>query len=156
MQTSGRDPFCATHHAMKIEIDELVQLFDALPEVVFFAKDAAGRYTHANLTLVKRLGLKSRDDVIGKAADELFPAFMGGGYAAQDRRVLDGAGIENQLEVHIFDNRTSGWCITFKRPLTVRGEIRGVIGVSRDLGLPDGRHPVYDRVREVLEHMQAN
>ncbi|HET7268293.1 MAG TPA: AraC family transcriptional regulator [Oleiagrimonas sp.] len=141
---------------MKIEIDELVPLFDALPDVVFFAKDTAGRYTHANLTLMRRLGLKSRSDVIGKPADELFPAFMGGGYAAQDRRVLSGDVIENQLEVHIFNNRTSGWCITFKRPLTVRGDIRGVIGVSRDLGLPDGRHPVYDRVREVLQHMQAH
>lgn len=141
---------------MKVDIDDLVQLFDALPDVVFFAKDKAGRYTHANLTLVRRLGLKLRDDVIGKGADALFPAFMGGGYASQDRRVLDGDVIENQLEVHIFSNRTSGWCITFKRPLVTRGEIRGVIGVSRDLGLPDGRHPVYDRVREVLEHMQTH
>lgn len=141
---------------MNVEIDELVRLFDALPDVVFFVKDTAGRYTHANLTLVKRLGLRDRAEVIGKAADELFPAFMGGGYAAQDRRVLQGEVIENQLEVHIFNNRTSGWCITFKRPLMMQGQTRGIIGVSRDLGLPDGRHPIYDRVRLVLEHMQTH
>lgn len=140
----------------QIPIDELIPLFDALPDVVFFVKDTAGRYTHANLTLVRRLGLKCRDDVINKCAAELFPAFLGGGYAAQDRRVLGGEVIENQLEVHIFDNRASGWCVTFKRPLEIHGEICGVIGVSRDLGLPDGRHPTYDRVRNVLNYMQEH
>lgn len=139
---------------MKISADELEPLFDALPGVVFFVKDTAGRYTHANLTLVRRLGLKHRSDVIGKGVAELFPATMGGSYAAQDKRVLAGEVIENQLEVHIFANRSLGWCLTCKRPLEMRGRIRGVIGISRDLGLPDGRHPTYDRLKLVLEHMQ--
>lgn len=141
---------------MQVEIDELVQLFDALPDVVFFAKDAAGRYTHVNLTLLRRLRLASREEVVGKSVEELFPAFMGGGYASQDRRVLRGELVENQLEVHIFEDRAPGWCITFKRPLRVAGQIRGLIGISRDLKLPDGQHPTYGRVRRALAHMQAH
>jgi AraC-like DNA-binding protein len=141
---------------MKISADELEPLFDALPDVVFFIKDAVGRYTHANLTLVRRLGLKHRSDVIGKGVTELFPQTMGGSYAAQDKRVLAGEVIENQLEVHIFANRTPGWCLTCKRPLAVRGKVCGVIGISRDLGLPDGRHPTYDRLKRVLTYMQEN
>jgi AraC-like DNA-binding protein len=141
---------------MKISVDELEPLFDVLPDVVFFVKDTEGRYTHANLTLVRRLGLKQRSEVIGKSVTELFPSSMGGSYAAQDRRVLAGEIIENQLEVHIFANRAPGWCLTCKRPLIVRGRISGVIGVSRDLGLPDGRHPIYDRLKRVLTYMQQN
>lgn len=141
---------------MKISADELEPLFDALPDVVFFVKDTQGRYTHANLTLVRRLGLKHRSDIIGKDVTELFPTTMGGSYAAQDRRVLTGELIENQLEVHIFNNRAPGWCLTCKRPLISRGEVRGVIGISRDLGQPDGRHPTYDRLRRVLSHMQEH
>jgi AraC-like DNA-binding protein len=141
---------------MKISADELEPLFDALPDVVFFVKDTAARYTHANLTLVRRLGLKQRSDVIGKSVTELFPATMGGSYAAQDKRVLAGETIENQLEVHIYANRTAGWCLTCKRPIEVRGKVSGLIGISRDLGLPDGRHPVYDRLKRVLTHMQEN
>lgn len=141
---------------MKVDIDELALLFDALPDVVFFVKDTAGRYTHVNQTLVRRLRLEGRHGLIGRSAAEVFPASLGDSYAAQDRRVLRGEVIENQLEVHIFDNRTSGWCITFKRPLRVRGEIRGVIGISRDLGQPDGSSPTYDRLRRVLGHMQAH
>jgi len=142
---------------MKISADELESLFDALPDVVFFVKDTEGRYTHANLTLLRRLGLKRRSDVIGKGVTELFPTMMGGSYAAQDRRVLTGELIENQLEVHIFSNRTPGWCLTCKRPLvSSRGEIRGVIGISRDLGLPDGKHPTYERLKLVIAHMQEH
>ena len=84
---------------MKISASKLEALFDVLPDVVFFVKDAAGRYTHANLSLVRRLGLKRREDVIGRSVTELFPAAMGGSYASQDRRVLGGEVIENQLEV---------------------------------------------------------
>ena len=138
----------------KISANELETLFDALPDVVFFVKDATGRYTHANLTLVRRLGLRRREEVIGRGVTELFPAAMGGSYASQDRRVLGGEVIENQLEVHIFANRAPGWCLTCKRPLHEAGDIRGVIGISRDLGQPDGRHPTYLRLRRVVEHLQ--
>lgn len=141
---------------MKISADELERLFDALPDVVFFVKDEAGRYTHANLTLIRRLGLKRRDQVIGHTVDSLFPSSLGGSYAMQDRRVLAGEVIENQLEVHIFPNRAAGWCLTCKRPLLGRGQVRGVIGISRDLGQPDGRHPVYDRLRRVLDYLQEH
>ena len=140
--------------SIAIAAEELESLFDVLPDVVFFVKDGAGRYTHANLTLVRRLGLKRRAQVIGRSATELFPAHMGGSYAAQDRRVLGGETIEDQLEVHIFPNRAPGWCLTRKHPLRVRSKVRGVIGISRDLGQPDGRHPTYDRLRRVVDHLQ--
>lgn len=139
-----------------ISAEELQALFDALPDVVFFVKDVAGRYTHANLTLVRRLGLKRREDVIGHSVTELFPSVMGGSYASQDQRVLGGEVIENQLEVHIFANRTPGWCLTCKRPLYQGDDIRGVVGISRDLGQPDGRHPTYLRLRRVLAHLQEH
>jgi len=141
---------------MKISADELEALFDALPDVVFFVKDGNGRYTHANLTLVRRLGLKHRADVIGRTVTELFPDSLGGSYASQDRRVLEGEVIENQLEVHMFANRVAGWCLTCKRPLRQRGEVRGVVGISRDLGKPDGRHPTYVRLRRVLAYLQEH
>ena len=31
-----------------------------------------------------------------------------------------------------------------------------MIGISRDLGTPDGEHPVYDRLKQVLAYMQSN
>lgn len=141
---------------MTIPANELEALFDALPNVVFFVKDEDGRYTHANLTLVARLGLKRRRDVVGRRVMELFPANLGRAYAAQDQRVLSGELIEDYLEVHIFPSRKPGWCLTCKRPLRLKEKVIGLVGISRDLGPPDARHPTYDRLRRVLAYLQEH
>ena len=139
-----------------ISADEMQVLFDALPDVVFFVKDNESRYTHLNLTLVQRLGRKHRSEVIGKSTVEVFPLPLGGNYLMQDRRVLHGEVIENQLEVHLFPNRTPGWCLTFKRPLCHQDEVVGVVGISRDQGQPDSRHSAYERLNLALTYMQAH
>ncbi len=135
---------------------ELEALFDALPDVVFFIKDRDGRYVHANLTLVARLGLRRRDEVVGRSVEELFPAALARNFAAQDRRVLGGEPIADQLELHLFPNRSPGWCLTAKRPLVERGRVTGLIGISRDLGAPDGQHPTYDRLRRVVAYLKQH
>lgn len=139
-----------------VDTAQVQAILDSLPDVVFFVKDADGRYTHANLTLVRRLGLKRRDQVVGQRVDELFSASMGSRYAWQDQRVLRGETFDNQLEVHIFPNRSPGWCLTCKRPLRKGEEIVGLIGISRDLGGPDGRHPIYQRLGRVHEYLREN
>lgn len=146
----------ASNDPIQIGAELMQTLCDALPDVVFFVKDSAGRYTHANLTLVRRLGLKRREDVIGRSVIEVFPTRFGGSYAIQDRRVLEGETIENQLEVHLFPNRQPGWCLTGKRPLRLPDGGRGLVGLSRDLGAPDGRDPTYERLGRVTEHMQQH
>ena len=142
--------------SIRVDADVLQALFDALPDVVFFLKDAHGRYTHANLTLVRRLGLARREDLVGRTPALLFPPKLGSAYAGQDNRVLGGHAIEDQLEIHLFPNRTPGWCLTRKTPLREDGRIVGLIGISRDLAQPDGRQPGYARLRRVLDHMEAH
>ena len=141
---------------MNLSATTMEGLFDALPDVVFFVKDQLGRYTHVNLTLVRRLGLKRKDQVIGLGAEALFAPALGRTFAEQDRLVLAGGRIDNQLEVHVFPNRAPGWCLTRKLPVEQRGRISGVIGISRDLGLPDMRHPVYARLHKANEHLQQH
>lgn len=139
-----------------IPADELAQLLGKLPDVVFFVKDREGRYAQVNQTLVQRLGLKHADDVVGRGPEDLFPDPLGASYRAQDRRVLAGHSLENRLEVHLFPDRVSGWCLTNKYPLRHDGEVQGVIGISRDLGRPDGRHPAYDHLIRVVDYLEAH
>ncbi|MBO9661342.1 MAG: AraC family transcriptional regulator [Dokdonella sp.] len=135
---------------------EVQHLFDALGDTVFFVKDEEGRYTHCNLTLVQRLGRKRRSDVIGRSPAEVFPAPLGQRYVLQDRQVLDGEPIADRLEVHLYPNRRPGWCLTLKRPLLVDGRVRGLIGVSRDLGKPNSRHSAFAKLDQVVAHMRAH
>ena len=55
-------------------------LFDRLPHVVFFVKDVDGRYVAVNQTLVERCALRSKSDLVGRTARELFPAPLGERY----------------------------------------------------------------------------
>ncbi len=108
--------------------------FDQIPDIVFFVKDAEGRYRIVNRTLAERCGIPHREAIVGRTAEELFPAPFGGSYAAQDR------------------GRSSGWCLTFKTPLRdADGSIAGLIGISRDIHQADERHPEYSRLAQAVQ-----
>nr|WP_269670813.1 AraC family transcriptional regulator [Stenotrophomonas sp. SY1] len=134
----------------------MVRLFDQLPDVVFFIKDTDCCYTHVNQTLIQRLGVKQREDIIGKSVLQVYPPGLASKYIMQDRRVLCGEVIENLLEIQLYSNRLTGWCLTYKQPLIQDGEVVGVIGLSRDLGQPDSQHSSFGRLQEVIDHMQAH
>ncbi len=155
--------------ADRLPLPLLERLFDALPDVVFFAKDAGGRYTHANQTLLDRLRLTNRAQLVGRRTDELFHGGLGERYRAQDERVLrDGTEIVGQLELHLYPNRAPGWCLTHKlawrEPAPAgsrrRGAIVGLVGLSRDLATPGLSHATppatYARVARVVERLQRD
>jgi AraC-like DNA-binding protein len=158
--------------APRLPLALLERLFDALPDVVFFAKDTAGRYTHANQTLLDRLRLTKRAQLIGRRTDELFPGGLGDRYREQDERVLrDGTEIVGQLELHLYPNRAPGWCLTHKlawrEPVpgsdgrrSCRDAVVGLVGLSRDLANPGLSHATppttYARVARVVERLQRD
>lgn len=140
-----------------VSASQLMHLFDAVPDVGFFVKDASGRYSHVNLTLVRRVGLKHRSEVIGRLPSELFPSPLGEIYEKQDRKVLQGHDVNNQLEVHHpFGNHIAGWCLTRKFPIRSNGRITGLAGLSRGLRARNLNHPLYPRLMLVLDHIHAH
>ena len=143
-------------HAPSLDPAEVEALFDAIPSVLFFAKDSEGRYTHVNMTMMQRLGVKSRGEVIGKRADELYPAGMSEAYVAQDARVLGGEVIENVMELQLFANRQPGWCLTCKRPIVENGRVVGLVGISRDLGQRGGLESQYEPLRLALDYLNTH
>lgn len=133
-------------------------LFDVLPDVVFFVKDSQGRYVLVNRTLANRCGYREKSALIGRNAAEAFPSALGASYLAQDMAVLaTGNAIHHQLELHLYPNRDPGWCLTHKIPLhDANGNIVGLAGISRDLEMPDKKHPVYRRVAAAARHIQEH
>lgn len=126
-------------------------LFDHLPDVVFFCKDAQGNYTHGNRTLLHRLGLAELDQLRGRTAAQVFPAPLGEHYWQQDLRVVRTAqSVVNELERHLFPNHQAGWCLTVKHPLLDQGKVVGLTGISRDLKSPSTHAPVYQRLAKSL------
>ena len=131
-------------------------LFDAIPDTVYFVKDAAGRYVAVNRTLAERTGFASKAGLIGRTAREVFPGMLGERIAAQDRSVVaKGQPIHAKLERHLYPGGAEGWCLTWKEPIRGRdGTVIGLSGISRDLQ-PAGA-PARDMadVARAFDHIQ--
>lgn len=141
-----------------VDLPSLESLFDALNDVAFFVKDNDGRYLSVNTTLVRRCGLRRKEELIGKTALEVHPAPLAHTYMAQDRLVIErGTAISKHLELHLYPTRSRGWCLTHKIPLRdANGTIVGLAGTSQDLGLADELHPVYREIASIAQHIREN
>ncbi len=130
--TGGEPP------SLSARLSTIEQLFDHVPETVFFVKDSRGRYLAVNHSLVERCGLRDKRELLGRHVREIFPAELAAPYAAQDETVLrTGRAITDHLELHWYARRRTGWCLTTKLPIQgQRGEIVGLVGISRDLRAP--------------------
>jgi AraC-like DNA-binding protein len=136
----------------------IAPLLNAIPHVVFFIKDAQARYLLANLTLARRCGFKSVSSLLGKTSADVFPSALGQGYTEQDLRVLrEGVTLRDQLEMHLYNGRERGWCLTQKLALRdVHGQVIGMAGISHDLQEAHARHPAWQRLAIVDDHIRRH
>jgi AraC-like DNA-binding protein len=141
-----------------VDFPALECLFDALNDVAFFIKDREGRYLSVNNTLVRRCGLRTKEEIIGKTALEVHPRPLALTYIQQDRQVIDsGTALSKHLELHLYPTRSRGWCLTHKIALRDdAGVIVGLAGTSQDLGLADELHPVYRKIAAIAQHIREN
>jgi AraC-like DNA-binding protein len=134
------------------------RLFDGVPDIVFFVKDALGRYMAVNDTLAVRCGLANKADAIGRTAEELFPSPLGDAFVQQDREILrSGSGIRDHLELHLYPGGGRGWCLTFKEPIPGKNAgIVGICGISRDLQTPGAAEGEFAAMSAALDHIQRH
>jgi PAS domain S-box-containing protein len=116
---------------------EVVQLFEALVDVIFCAKDTELRYVAVNAAFVRRTGQRSRRAVLGSRALDHFPPPQAQRYEDQDRRVLaTGRSLRDELELIRRPDGTMGWYVTTKIAIEEDGTRTGLVSVSRDLRRP--------------------
>jgi len=133
---------------------QFLDLFDSLVDVMFCCKDLAGRYTEVNLAFVRRSGRRSKRDVLGASARELFPEALACRYEQQDRRVFaTDSAIRDELELIRRPDGSTGWYLTTKLPLHSRLDhlVVGLVSVSRDLRTPSERGIAPESLEQVVE-----
>ena len=140
------------------EAAALAELFDHVPDTVFFLKDSGGRYVAVNQSFVERVGAPGRDALVGRHVREIFPPELADSYAAQDERVLrTGRPVLDQLELHWYQRRRKGWCLTTKLPLRdAAGRVVGIAGISRDLRAPGDAEIIPGSLASTLQYLEAN
>jgi PAS domain S-box-containing protein len=136
----------------------MVELFEQLPEVAFFVKDVAGRYTAVNVSLLRRTGLRERSDLIGKTVQDVFPPDLAARFELQDAEVLrSGRPVRDQLELHWNTSQQRSWCLTTKLPLRdAAGTVTGLVGISRDVNPPGETPEVPAAVAEAVTWLQQH
>ncbi|TCM63851.1 AraC family transcriptional regulator [Acinetobacter calcoaceticus] len=139
-------------------LEAVEPLFDALSTAVFFIKNTEARYVFVNNTLVKRCGLTLKSELLGKTSEQVFPQSLGQIYTAQDLQVLRrGKKLTTQLELHLYAQNQSGWCLTYKEPLyDQQGELVGIAGISQDINVPEHTHPAFYKMVQVEQYIQQN
>ncbi len=141
-----------------VDVTVLENLFDQVPDVAFFVKDTAGRYTAVNTSLVARHGLREKSEVLGKRPRDICPGDFGGIPSQQDAAVLrTGHAILDHLELHWYAPHKPGWCLTTKLPLRdAGGTIVGLIGISRDVRAPIQTRDIPLKVATALNQFETN
>ncbi len=71
--------------------------------------------------------------------------------------ISSGEPILGELELHLYPNSTTGWCLTWKEPIAdQQGNIVGLSGISRDLNSGVELHDDWQRVAAALNHIREN
>lgn len=135
----------------------LLGLLGEAADVMFCAKDADGRYVAVNDAFVQRTGRRSRREVVGRTAAELFVEQLAERYAEQDDRVLrTGEPLRHELELIRREGGAPGWYLTTKLPVRDgAGVVHGLVSISQDLRAADVADPALQGLSRVVELVHA-
>lgn len=114
-------------------------LFDILPDISVFMKDARGRFMFLNPRGCEYCGVASPDDAFGKTDLDFFPSAQAARYRADDRRVMaDGVPMLNRVEPEPGGKGVPRLVVTSKLPL--RETRASVAEVAQTCGFYDQAH----------------
>ena len=108
-------------------------LFDCIPGLLFFVKDANRHFVYVNQELADFMGLKNKSEIVGRPDSDFFADDIEKSYAADDKRVIEeGYIVKNKVELITTSQRLIQWHITNKVPLiNLQGKVCGLAGVTR-------------------------
>ena len=138
------------------------ELFEHLPNTLFFVKDSQRRLMAGNQAFVERCGYASDAEMIGHVDKEIFSEELATKYGTDDREVIrTGNSLIGMVE--LFPNQLGDpeWYITDKVPLyTAAGELAGLCGTVRSYeGAREALQPYLDLVPVIdylKEHYRGN
>jgi PAS domain S-box-containing protein len=109
-------------------------LIDSLPDMVFI-KDVKSRFVLQNTAVLKHIGAKSKDEVLGKTDFDLFPPEIAQPFFDDEQEIIrTGRPLLNRTESSRDQDGNQQWFWTTKVPLRdSQGRITGIVGVNREI-----------------------
>ena len=110
-------------------------VFDNLPDVLFYIKDADSRWITCNQASLRFLNFATVDDVVGAVEHDFFPKIIADAIHADDQYVIsNNRRIVNRTELIVDESGLLTWVSTSKTPLHTRdGRTLGLAGTTQVL-----------------------
>ncbi|MEM6471513.1 MAG: PAS domain-containing protein, partial [Planctomycetota bacterium] len=135
---------------------QVLDLFDLLPDVSFFVKDREGRFMALNRRGCEYCKVVSEEAALGKTDHDFFPQTRADDYREDDERVMrTGEPILNRIESAPEDVGSPRLVTTSKIPLRDRrGKVIGVAGFSRQVQRMQSG--TADAMADVIAHLHKH
>ncbi|TWU51782.1 AraC family transcriptional regulator [Rubripirellula reticaptiva] len=137
-------------------VRQVFELYEYLPDVLFYAKDAQHRYIGANRrTLVDVFGMENVDELLGRTDLDFQPPALAEAYHAEDRRVMEGGKIiPNQVWLVPHVRGTPRWYVSTKTPLfSPVGETIGIAGAMYPVTTRDDQLAFFQELSPVIQYI---
>jgi len=134
------------------------KLFDHIPGVYFFAKDANGHLMYASQGLLNRYQMLDDSEILGRTDFDLNPGRMAQAYVDDDKHLLCGkAKLVERIELWWDRQGMPDWFLVTKMPLMdQKGRPRGVMGLLRRPDDAERQLPVFQTVAQAVEIMRRD
>ncbi len=137
----------------------MIELFEHLPLVLFYAKDVRQRYFAVNpRTLIDVFGLSDVEELYGRTDSDFQPPALADAYHAEDRRVMDlKRSIPNQVWLVPHVRGTPQWYVSTKTPLfSATGEVTGIAGAMYPIATPSEEASFFSELAPAIRFIDEN
>lgn len=116
-----------------VKYRDLLVLFEQVPGIQFWIKDAEGRFQACNRAFAAHFGLSRPEDLQGRTDFDVSPQHLAREYVADDSAVMkSGKPLQEKLELVRERDGSTHWYATSKVPLRdPGGAIQGTAGFTR-------------------------
>ncbi|MFN5755250.1 MAG: helix-turn-helix domain-containing protein [Planctomycetia bacterium] len=138
--------------------EQVLALFDALPDVQLFVKDRESRFVKVNAAWLTNHGVASEAEAVGTTDYDYHPPALAAQYVAEDQRVMrSGKPLRDQPWLVADHTGMPQWYLCTKLPLfDGSGRVSGIAGILQPFGHAGHAPDEYRRLNPALEYVVAN
>ncbi len=133
-------------------------LFDHLPGVCFYCKDARGRFMLLSRNFLQNYQKRHERELLGLTDFDVAPQHMAAGFVRDDARLLSGkARCVERVELWFDKQGTPDWFFVSKVPMRdLNGRICGTAGVVRRAAEHEMQLPIIQSVAKAVEILRRD
>ena len=141
----------------QIKIQQIISIFDLVPELLFWIKDIDSQMVHVNKPLRQHWGVNDKQLIAGLTDFDFYPDHIARQFIKDDKKVMNGVTIANRLEIGINYKGESMWYVTSKKPLFDDNQnIIGTYGISHQLERVAADSSGMDEIKNSVDYIKEN